>query len=129
LTKKEHINYWLELALEDFETAVFNISGKRYVPALFFYHLSIEKILKANWVKDNISNTPPFTHDLQKIAGETEIEWDAANFDYLSIVNTWNIEARYPDYKNTLQKIATVEYMNKHHEKLKILLHWLEQKL
>ena len=117
------------MALDDFETAIFNISGKKHVPALFFFHLSIEKILKAVWIKDNVSDTAPFTHDLQKIASETEIEWEAGDFDYLSIVNTWNIEARYPDYKNTLHKIATTAYMQKHMKKVKTLLQWLEQKL
>jgi HEPN domain-containing protein len=129
MTKQDHILYWKNSSNEDLETALYNYSGKRNVPALFFLHLSVEKMLKAVWVKDNQSNTPPFTHDLQKIAGETDLEWDAAHFDYLSVVNNWNIEARYPDYKLTLHKIATSAYMQMHVERVKDLLLWLQGKL
>jgi HEPN domain-containing protein len=40
------------------------MSGKQNVFALFAFHLTIEKLLKAIWVKDNIENTPPRQHDL-----------------------------------------------------------------
>ena len=129
MNKNDHIEYWRQLAISDFDTAVYNVAGKMHVPALFFFHLCIEKILKANWVKDNMIFTPPFTHDLQKIASETDIEWSAENFDYLSVINTWNIEARYPDYKRTLQKIASAHYMKIQQKKVAALLQWLEQKL
>ncbi|MBU6157922.1 MAG: HEPN domain-containing protein [Bacteroidetes bacterium] len=129
MTKQDHIAYWKNSSNEDWETALYNYEGKRSVPALFFLHLSVEKMLKAIWVKDNLSNTPPFTHDLQKIAGETDLEWDAVHFDYLSVVNNWNIEARYPDYKHTLHKIATSKYMQMHVDKVKALLQWLQEKL
>ncbi len=129
MNKEDHIKYWSQLALNDFDTAVYNLEGKRNVPALFFFHLCIEKMLKANWVKDNLTFTPPFTHDLQKIASETDIDWTAENFDYLMVVNAWNIEARYPDYKNTLHKIATAEYIKIQQQKVETLLKWLLQKL
>lgn len=129
MNKEDHIKYWSQLALNDFDTAVYNLEGKRNVPALFFFHLCIEKMLKANWVKDNLTFTPPFTHDLQKIASETDIDWTAENFDYLMVVNAWNIEARYPDYKNTLHKIATAEYIKIQQQKVETLLQWLLQKL
>ena len=129
MNKQEHINYWSQLALNDFDTAVYNLEGQRNVPALFFFHLCIEKMLKANWVKDNLTLTPPFTHDLQKIASETDIDWTAENFDYLMVVNAWNIEARYPDYKNTLHKIASAEYIKIQHQKVETLLQWLLKKL
>jgi HEPN domain-containing protein len=129
MTKQDHIAYWKNSSAEDLDTALYNYNGKRNVPALFFLHLSVEKMLKAIWVQDNQSNTPPFTHDLQKIAGETDIEWDANYFDYLSVVNNWNIEARYPDYKHTLHKIATSSYMQMHVQKVQDLLKWLQEKI
>jgi HEPN domain-containing protein len=129
MTKQDHIAYWKNSSGEDLDTALYNYQGKKNIPALFFLHLSVEKMLKAIWVQDNQSNTPPFTHDLQKIAGETDLEWDADHFDYLSVVNNWNIEARYPDYKYTLYKIATASYMQMHVYKVQDLLKWLQEKI
>ncbi len=129
MTKEEHINYWKALSKDDFETAKYNMEGGKNLPALFFFHLSLEKMLKAHWVKDNLNNSTIFTHDLQKIASETDIHLESAHFELLSVVNIWNIEARYPDFKNTLKKIATKEYTFLQFERVKSFLEWLENQL
>ena len=130
MVKQDHIDYWRQLAAEDMDTAQFNLKGGKHVPALFFWHLGLEKILKAHWVKDNFSDTPPFTtHDLQKLISGTSLQCDADCYDFLSIVNTWNIEARYPDYKRTLHRIATGSYMAQHEQKITDLYKWLRLKL
>jgi HEPN domain-containing protein len=123
--KKQHIDYWLNSAKDSWETAMFNYEGKQRLAALFFFHLTIEKVLKAIWVKDNVSNIPTFTHDLQKLLSETSLNAPAEHYDYLSVMNAWNIESRYPDYKNTLSKIATDEYLLSHYKKTKQLREWL----
>lgn len=125
LSKEELINYWKTLAKEDLSTAIYNLKGKKALATLFFFHLAIEKLLKAHWIKDNMSNTPPFTHDLQKLITETNLEIDAERFEYLFIINSWNIEARYPDYKMTLNKIATPLFLKEHANKVKSIYQWL----
>lgn len=50
------------------------MSGKQNVFALFAFHLTIEKLLKAIWVKDNIENTPPRQHDLTFIYNQTDLK-------------------------------------------------------
>ena len=40
----------------------------------FCVHLSIEKICKAIWVKDNVSSFPPRIHDLVRIMEGTRAE-------------------------------------------------------
>jgi HEPN domain-containing protein len=62
--KEKHINYWKTTAIDDIETVEFLLVCKKYVQTLFFTHLYIEKILKAHWVKFNIENVPPKTHNL-----------------------------------------------------------------
>lgn len=49
----DHISFWKDHAIPDFEIARFNALNNKNIPALFFYYLAIEKILKAIWVKDN----------------------------------------------------------------------------
>ncbi len=64
LSKEEHIAYWKREAERNWETAVYLKNGSQRVMALFMLHLVTEKLLKAHWVKDNIDNQPPRTHDL-----------------------------------------------------------------
>ncbi len=129
MNKEDHILYWKNSAQENWDMSLYCLEGKRNLEALFFIHLTIEKLLKANWVRDNFGNTPPLTHELQKLHGETmlgnEIDWH----DYYMIVNSWNIETRYPDYKNTLRKLADKKYLDHHLDKIKTLRSWLLSRL
>src|ERR1035437_9045398 len=98
MTKKEHINYWKESALQDFETAQVLYNGKRYMMCLFVCHLAIEKLLKANWVKANVDNFPPFTHNLELLHNQTSLNLSAEDVANLKLISAWNIEGRYEDY-------------------------------
>ena len=82
LSKEELINYWKTMAEEDISTAIYNLKGHKALATLFFFHLAIEKLLKAHWVKDNLANTPPFTHDLQKIFSETNLKLEVEQLEY-----------------------------------------------
>lgn len=85
------------------------------------YCLAIEKWLKAKWVTDNTGNYPPRIHDLLSIYGETDLQLTAEQLDFMSAVNRWNMEGRYPDYKFSLKMLATQDYMNKQLIKLEEL--------
>jgi HEPN domain-containing protein len=129
LTKQEHISYWTKAGNESWESADFCFKGGRYVDALFFYCLAIEKYLKANYVLDNITNQPPRIHELQAIYSQTEVQLNSELIDYLDNVNRWNLEGRYPDYKFSLHKLATAEYMHNHLIKLNKLRSCLLERL
>ena len=79
--KKRHIQYWLDSAEESWQSAAVLIEGGRYAIALFCWHLAIEKILKAHWVKNNKDNYPPRTHNLVLLHDQTQF---------------WNLEGRNP---------------------------------
>lgn len=128
MSKEQHIDFWLKNADEDLDTALYNFDGGRNVYCLFFLHLCIEKILKAIWIKDNITNTPPFTHDLKTLYSATEIDLEIDQIDFLSIINDWNISARYPDYKRSLAVKATSSYTLQQIEKVKHLKQCLLEK-
>jgi HEPN domain-containing protein len=129
LKKEQHIDFWRKTGLDDWDTAEYNMKGKRNTAALFFFHLCVEKLLKAAWVRSNVGNTPPFSHDLVNIANQTELEIEAEWYDYLNTINRWNIEGRYPDYKMKLHAIANEEYMNVHFNKVNSLKEWLLSKI
>lgn len=121
MTLPEHIIWWKEDALRSWNTAVFNKEGKQYVFSLFAFHLCIEKLLKAVWIKDNQQPYPPRIHDLSIIYNQTDLELPNGWYDYLGTINEWNIEGRYPDYKLKIYKRASADYLEEHVAKLLIL--------
>lgn len=127
MTKEEHIKWWIDESDRNWETAIHNLAAKQFVFALFAFHLSLEKLLKAIWVKDNADNYPPRTHDLTKLHNESDLELENGWYDYLGTINDWNIESRYPDYKLKLYKRADMEYLLNHQIKLNKLRHILKQ--
>ena len=108
--KKEQIKYWLQIAEEDWEVAQELLKSKRYAHTLFFFHLTIEKLLKANWVKDNTGDIPPYTHSLDHLFSNTNIDLPAKDIDEMRALNAWNLEGRYPDYQQKISRMATKEY-------------------
>jgi len=109
--KKEHVKYWLDGAEESWSSAETLIGGKHYMMALFCWHLCIEKLLKAHWVKDNEDNFAPRTHNLTLLHDQTSLNLPEDMQADLRVINFWNIEGRYPDYRNLVYKTATKEYV------------------
>lgn len=129
MSKEEHIAWWKTDSDENWETALFLKNGRQNLFALFAFHLVIEKLLKAHWVKDNFSNQPPRSHDLNELYRQTDLDLSFEQSDYLNAINSWNIEGRYPDYKNKIRKQATDEYLEYHFLKLAELRSCLREKL
>ncbi len=129
MNKQQHSDWWKNEAEKNWDTAVYLMNGKKNVFALFAFHLTIEKFLKAHWVKDNVGDYPPRTHDLPELYNQTDLELENGWFDYLGSMNDWNIESRYPDYKLKIYKRATDEYIKEHFEKVLKLKECLLQKL
>jgi HEPN domain-containing protein len=84
MTKEEHILYWKSSTEENWETAVFLKTGHQNLFSLFAFHLVVEKLLKAHWVKDNIPNSPPRIDDLPELFKQTELELTFDQVDYLN---------------------------------------------
>jgi len=102
LTKKDHIQYWVDTAKKDWIAVKRMLECRTYVHALFFMHLVLEKLLKAHWVKDNIGNFPPRTHDLINIANNTSLKINEIQTALFEEMNYFQLEGRYPDYKQNL---------------------------
>jgi HEPN domain-containing protein len=126
--KQAHIDYWKREAERNWETALYLKEGKQNLIALFLFHLTIEKLIKAHWVKDNIDDFPPRTHDIQYLYNQTELNLPDY-YDFMAVVNNWNIDARYPDYKDKIYKLATNEYVANQFEKINSLRTCLLEKL
>ena len=94
------VNYWVELSDYDIETAFAMLKSKRYLYVGFMAHQSIEKIIKAYFVKTK-KETPPFSHSLSYLAKRAEVYdlfSDKQKF-FIDMLEPMNIEARYPSHK------------------------------
>lgn len=122
------IKYWSTASKQDFMTAEILFENKKYHHALFFCHLSIEKILKAITVKST-QKAPPFLHDLVRLAERARINLSEKQKNELAEISTFNIEARYDDYKLSFYKKAKKKFTSKYITMTKKILKWLNKYL
>jgi len=112
MTIGEHIDYWIKSSNDDFEVFNVLINSKKYLHAMFFAHLILEKLLKAHWIKDNINSVPPKSHNLVLLLRQTNLDFTDEQMSLLAVMNDFQIEARYPDYKLKIHKLLSDEYIN-----------------
>ena len=60
---------------------------------------------------------------------QTELDLPAHDYDYLAIVNQWNIDTRYLDFKKKIYSIANLEYTEEQFIKVNQLRICLLEKL
>ena len=129
MTKQEHIDYWVQTAKDDWDAVEKMYQSKVYIHGLFFAHLYLEKLCKALWVKNNISNTPSKIHNLIKVLDEADITYSLEQKDFMNIMNGFQLEGRYPDYLNRLYKLYKKDNTGEILEQVKTLGEWLQQQL
>jgi HEPN domain-containing protein len=66
---QEIIQNWIALSDYDFESAGIMLKNSRYLYVGFMCQQSIEKVLKAIYVKEE-EKTPPYTHNLKRLVSE-----------------------------------------------------------
>jgi HEPN domain-containing protein len=124
---KEIIDYWLKSAEEDLKTAESLLKSKRYHHCLFFCHLFIEKIIKALVVKKT-KRQAPYGHNLLRLSELSGIKFSQKQLDLLDEITSFNIEARYNDFKFKFYKKATLDYTRFYFRRAKEIYLWLKQK-
>ena len=130
MTKLELIQYWRNMAERDWKAVGDLAASKNNVHALFFAHLVIEKLMKAHWIQDNSTeSTPPRVHNLEYLLSQTRLTMSAENIDELRIMNAWNIEGRYQDYRDLLFATTTDEYTAEKLQKVNQIRLWLLNQL
>jgi len=128
----EEITKWIghlsKETQEAFGTAQDLSKSKRYHFALFFCHLALEKKLKAFFLSQKKKFAPP-VHDVIYLVKKLEPVPNQEVLSQLAEINTFNIRARYEDYKREFYKKATSEYTEKWLNLTKKLLIYFDKKL
>lgn len=128
MDKGEHSQYWLNSAEHDLDSAEALFSAGKYDWCLFLGHLVVEKALKAKLVSIN-NEFPPKSHNLLFLSEKANIELTEEQKEFLDIVNGFNIDARYPDYKLTFYKCCSKEFTLEHFTKIKELYRWIRSQI
>ncbi len=124
MTKDEIIKFWVSSSNNDSKAMSSLFNNGHHVWTLFLGHLSLEKLLKAIYVK-NVGTNIPYIHDLTKIAEKAGLSLTEKQKDLLDEVTTFNIKARYPDYKGRFYKKANKRFTEEYISKIKGLRRWL----
>ncbi len=122
------VKHWLDTSEEDFRTMIYLYNSKSFGWSLFLGHISIEKLLKAVYV-NRLKKHAPFIHNLYRLAELSNIEMTEEQSDWLDKVTTFNLNARYDDYKREFYLLCNEDFTREWIEKIKIIRLWIKQML
>ena len=122
------VKHWIETSDDDFNTMLTLYNSKSYGWSLFLGHISIEKLLKAIYVK-RFNEHAPFTHNLYRLGELIGLEMSDEYSDWLDEITSFNLNARYDDYKKEFYKLCTPEYTKAWIEKIKTIRTWIKEML
>ncbi len=122
--RKRRVQYWLESSEDDWRVANHLFEKGDYSYALFFGHLTIEKILKGIYV-NRLGEIPPHTHRLVYLAEKVSLSLSESQLELLEIITDFNMEARYPDEKFSFKKRCTKDFTEKYLIKIMEIRKWL----
>lgn len=126
MTKEEHVNYWLVGAAHDLDAAESLFASEKYDWCLFIGHLVLEKTLKALYVYRIEDELPPKIHNLLRLAELASIPLTEEQQEFLGQVNTFQIESRYPEYRQEFYQRCTKAYAEPYFTHIKELYVWLK---
>ncbi len=119
------VKHWIETSDDDFNAMLTLYNSKSFGWALFLGHISTEKLLKALYVK-RFREHAPFTHNLYRLAELIGLEMSDEYSDWFDVITSFNLNARYDDYKKEFYKLCTPEYTQDWIEKIKTIRTWIK---
>lgn len=120
--------YWFESSDSDYETMKVLYNNKKNTWCLFIGHLVIEKLLKGLYARNNME-TPiaPKIHNLILLSQKANLEVPAEIREKIQIINTFNISARYDDYKRSFDEKCTDQYTTQQVKNIEEVRKWLKK--
>ncbi|MCF8358082.1 MAG: HEPN domain-containing protein [Prolixibacteraceae bacterium] len=122
------VKHWVETSNDDFETMLTLYNSKSFGWSLFLGHISTEKLLKALYVK-KFNKHAPYTHNLYRLGELIGLELTDQYSDWLDEITSFNLNARYDDYKKEFQKLCTPNYTKIRIERIKTIRKWIKEML
>ena len=122
------MKYWFESSDSDFDTMKVLFENHKNTWFLFIGHLVIEKLLKGLYAKNNPENPiSPKIHNLILLSQKANLEVPNEIKEKIQVINTFNISARYDDYKKTFEEKCTNEYTTLQFKNIEEVQKWLKE--
>jgi HEPN domain-containing protein len=125
---KKIIDHWKVSSQQDYNTMLNLFKSSDYNWALFLGHLVIEKLLKALYVKHKKAHAIT-GHDLLRLATNIGLDLTEEQKDWFDRLTTFNINARYDNYKQDFHKLCTKGFAEEWRTNIEILREWLLKQL
>lgn len=127
LDVEKEIAYWRDLAFKDLQFAgrLLAYGEEETLYCFFYFHLALEKALKAHVVKQT-KKLPPKIHNLLTLAEIGKVNLSQEQTDFYGRINLYNIEGRYP---NLSIPSPTLQKARDYFEQTKEALEWLVRQL
>ncbi len=97
MNTKRQIEYWINTAQDDLETAELLINSNKILHGLFFCHLSVEKAIKAHFVRCT-GNVPTKIHNLSFLLEKTDLKLNEHQLLLCDKLMFYQLEGRYPEF-------------------------------
>ena len=120
------VRYWLTTAADDWIAAEHLFQSGDYTHALFFAHLYLEKMLKAQVVRVTGEHAP-ISHNLRYLAKRGNLELSAERLAFLARVNEYAIKTRYPDMELQFRRQCTERFCAAELKVIKEFGIWIEK--
>lgn len=121
----KQVEYWCNGAIEDWQVGMELIGRNHFRHGLFFLHLALEKILKANVCRKTNDIAPPI-HNLTRLADKAGLGLTEEQQNLLAEANEFNIEGCYPEL---LLPVPTQEEVNNFIVRAEETFKWLIKQL
>ena len=128
MNNTELVRYWFESSDNDYETMQVLYKNKKNTWCLFIGHLVIEKLLKGIYARNNAQNPiAPKIHNLILLSQKAKLIVPANIREKIQIINTFNISARYDDYKKSFDNKCTDNYTEMQVRNIEEVREWLKK--
>jgi HEPN domain-containing protein len=122
------VKHWYDSSEKDYTAMKNLLKSKDFSWSLFLGHLVLEKLIKALYVKRKEKHAV-FTHDLLRLARKSDLELPGEYEEWLDEITTFNLNARYDNYKQSFYKLCTEEFTENWIKKIEDLRKWLINQL
>ncbi len=128
MKKEELINFWFESAENDLDTMRLLYKNKKNTWSLFIGHLVVEKLLKGLIIRNNSDVLiVPKIHNLILLSQKAKLVVPNKIKEKIQVINTFNISARYDDYKKTFEEKCTDSYTKNQINNIEEVVKWLKE--
>ena len=130
MTREEKVQYWLDIADYDLDTAETLYRGGRWLYVAFMCHQVVEKTLKAYWTSI-YNDDPPFTHSHTRLLNGCDLinKLSDEQLRFVTLLEPMYIEARYPEQKLDAAKMLNKEASSYILYNTKKMISWIEELL